>query len=59
MMNHTDDCTGDAECTPIRGDWNQPPEWAVSDAKDRLVDDAAWCRIHQLASQLVEEDEGE
>jgi hypothetical protein len=48
-MEHTDDCTGEAECMPIDGQWDQPPGVCVEEARTELGDDAPWCQIRVRA----------
>jgi hypothetical protein len=61
MITHTDGCVhhpmydGGDECEPIEGVWMQPLGIYVDDANGEL-EDAPWCRVHQRAWELQEED---
>jgi hypothetical protein len=55
---HSEDCTATRpgeKCEPnFVGNWNQPERWYVDEAIGRLGDDAPWCRVHELAWELIE-----
>jgi hypothetical protein len=51
---HTEDCTGEAECAPIIGQWDQPPGIYVEQARAELAEDAPWCKIRVRAFELLE-----
>lgn len=61
-VTHAEDCirppyySGDEECEPNIGQWCQPPDWAVTEARLLLDDDAPWCRIHEMAWEIEEEE---
>jgi hypothetical protein len=50
---HTEDCTGGAECAPIEGQWDQPPGIYVEEAHSELGDTAPWCQIRKSAFELA------
>jgi hypothetical protein len=40
-------------------EWNQPPGWAVQEAREQLDDDVSWDEIAELAWSLVDAEEDE
>ena len=49
---HTYGCHGTDPCAPIEGQWLQPSDFAIRQARGLVPDDAPWCVLRVLAITL-------
>ncbi|MBX8688676.1 hypothetical protein GO011_14670 [Mycobacterium sp. 20091114027_K0903767] len=62
-MQHTAFCEGNGrpceDDTTANNFFNQPPGFAVTEARDEFDEDTPWCVIHARAVEIAKRDNGE
>lgn len=56
QIEHADMCLAveGQDCSLMKGEFAQPPGWAVDEAIEELSEEAPWCRVVELAFEMVE-----